>query len=242
VRRVHALLWFGGVALGLAAEWAAFGFGDLRHAVPDLLTGLDAARMWPDRLESRAGEPQRPAARGHRRRVVRGNFAGALLHLHRGPLVHVLLTDLSGRAGSRLDRAAVVLGYAAAVVAPVWDGEAMTLVLSAALGLVAVLGYRACVGPERRARAVSFAATEAVALVLVTGAAARLAFPAGDADEPALLAYQLALCAVAVALTSALVARTWERTALTDLVVDLGERRSGTLSDALARALGDPTL
>jgi len=34
----------------------------------------------------------------------------------------------------------------------------------------------------------------------------------------------------------------WERAAVTDLVVELGEARSGTLRDALARALGDPTL
>jgi signal transduction histidine kinase len=36
--------------------------------------------------------------------------------------------------------------------------------------------------------------------------------------------------------------RPWERPAVTDLVVDLGETRSRTVRDALARALGDPTL
>ena len=55
-----------------------------------------------------------------------------------------------------------------------------------------------------------------------------------------LLAYQVALCVVAVMLAVRLVA---PRTAVVaDLVVELGETRSGTLRDALANALGDPTL
>ena len=54
--------------------------------------------------------------------------------------------------------------------------------------------------------------------------------------------YEAALCALAVALLAALVREPWARSRVTDLVVDLGEARSGTLRDALARALGDPTL
>ena len=47
---------------------------------------------------------------------------------------------------------------------------------------------------------------------------------------------------LAVALLAALVREPWARKGITDLVVDLGEARSETLRDALARALGDPTL
>jgi signal transduction histidine kinase len=56
------------------------------------------------------------------------------------------------------------------------------------------------------------------------------------------LAQALGLCALAFALLAGLIARPWERVPLADLVVELGEARSGTLRTALARMLGDPTL
>jgi signal transduction histidine kinase len=54
------------------------------------------------------------------------------------------------------------------------------------------------------------------------------------------LLYQAALCCVALLLTAGLPAA--EASAVVDLVVELGETRSGTLRDALATTLGDPTL
>jgi signal transduction histidine kinase len=56
------------------------------------------------------------------------------------------------------------------------------------------------------------------------------------------LAQALGLCALALALLAGLIARPWERAPFVDLVVELGEARSGTLRTALARTLGDPTL
>jgi signal transduction histidine kinase len=68
---------------------------------------------------------------------------------------------------------------------------------------------------------------------------ARLRVPDGVALDPALLAYVVALVIVACGLT-------WRArrpaSLVADLVVELGESRSGTLRDRLARALGDPTL
>jgi signal transduction histidine kinase len=81
-----------------------------------------------------------------------------------------------------------------------------------------------------------------LSIVLAAGAAARLAFPEGDADEPALLAYEVALCAAAVGLAAALVGARWLRPPVADLVVQLGETRTATIRDALAHALGDPSL
>jgi signal transduction histidine kinase len=81
-----------------------------------------------------------------------------------------------------------------------------------------------------------------LALVLAGGAAARLAIPAGGANEPALLALEATLCALAGGLLAGLVSPSWERAAVTDLVIELGESRAGTLRGELARALGDPTL
>jgi signal transduction histidine kinase len=67
-------------------------------------------------------------------------------------------------------------------------------------------------------------------------------FPTHGAKETSLLVYQAALCALAIALLAGLIRAPWERAAVTDLVVELGEVPSATLRDALARALGDPTL
>ena len=64
--------------------------------------------------------------------------------------------------------------------------------------------------------------------------------PAGDAADPALLAFEVALCVIAVFLVRRL--RTLTTATVADLVVELDEMRSGTLRDGLAVALGDPTL
>ena len=39
MKRIGLLLWPAGVALGVLAEWAGFGWGDPRHWVPDLAVG-----------------------------------------------------------------------------------------------------------------------------------------------------------------------------------------------------------
>jgi signal transduction histidine kinase len=85
-------------------------------------------------------------------------------------------------------------------------------------------------------------AATGLGFVLAGGAAARLVVPAGGSNEPSLLALEATLCALAVGLLAGLISPSWSRSAITDLVVELGESRSGTLRDELARALGDPTL
>jgi signal transduction histidine kinase len=253
MRRFRLLLWPAGAALGIAAEWISFGGVAPRHWVPDLVTGwtLIACGLvaWSRRPESRIGALM--AATGLS--WFLGNFAtgGAApvdwvgahaLYLYRGPLIHLLVAYPSGRLSSRLDRAAVALGYAAAVVTPVWRSEIATIVLGVLLVAVCARSYRRAFGPARRARLLALPAAAAVGLVLVGGAAARLAVPAGDAGESSLLALEATLCAVAVGLLAGLLSPSWERAAVTDLVVELGESRSGTLRDELARALGDPSL
>jgi signal transduction histidine kinase len=54
--------------------------------------------------------------------------------------------------------------------------------------------------------------------------------------------YDVALCVIALSLTVSILVAPWERSAVADLVVELGEARSGTLRGQLSRALGDPTL
>ena len=76
--------------------------------------------------------------------------------------------------------------------------------------------------------------------VLILGAVARMVVPGADAVVPALLAYEVVLCGIAVGLFVRLGAP--PPTVVTDLVVELAESRSGTLRDRLAAVVADPTL
>jgi signal transduction histidine kinase len=253
VRWFRLLLWPAGAAVGIAAEWIFFGWDDSRHWVPDLVTGwtLIACGLvaWSRRPESRSGALM--AATGFS--WFLGNFATAgvapvdwlgahALYVYRGPLIHLLITYPSGRLSSPFDRAAVAVGYAATVVTPVWQSEIATIVLAVLLVAVCARSYVGAVGLARRARLLALRAAAGLGLVLSAGASARLAVPAEHANEPSLLALEATLAAVAGGLLAGLLSPSWGRAVVTDLVVELGESRSGTLRDELARALGDPSL
>jgi hypothetical protein len=244
--------WFGlvglaGVALGLTAEWA-----DPRHWILDLAVGwtligcgLVASRQRP---ESRTGALL--AATGFTWFV--GNFAQVgvavvawvaahLVYLHRGPLVQLVLTYPSGRAGSRLVRGAVAVGYAAAVTT-IWGSEAATIVLAGLLLAVCAREYGRSVGSARRTRLIALQAAAGLSLVLAGTAAARLLLPSGEVGRPTLLIYEAALCVLAGGLLAGLLVAPWQRATVADLVVGLGEARPGTVRGELARALSDPSL
>ena len=141
-----------------------------------------------------------------------------------------------------LDRVAIAGGYLAAVVTPIWQSEPATIALSACLVAVASASYLRAVGRERRERLAAWQATTFVGVVIAGGAAARMIGGSQGMRDDLVLAQAVALCVLAVALLAGLVARPWERVPLADLVVELGEARSGTVRTALARMLGDPTL
>jgi signal transduction histidine kinase len=242
-----------GAALGLTAEWVRFGWGDPRHWISDLAVGWSfigcGLIAWARRPESRTGPLM--AATGFTLFV--GNFAGVgvaavawvaahLVRLHRGPLVQLVLTYPSGRPGSRLVRGAIAAGYAAAVITPIWRSEAATILLAGLLVAVCAREYVRAVGPSRRARLMALQAAAGLSLVLAGTAAARLLLPLEEVSGPLLLVYEVALCALAGGLLAGLLLAPWQRTAIADLVVELGEARSGTLRGELSRALGDPSL
>ena len=195
MRSLRMLLWPAGALLGLAAEWVSFGWEDPRHWIPDLVTGwtLIACGLvaWSRRGDSRSGPLL--AATGFA--WFLGNFATGALYLYRGPLVHLLVTYPSGRPSSRREVAAVAVGYATAVVTPVWRSEVVTIVLAFLLVAVCARSYLKAVGPARRARLVALWAAGGLGLALAGGAAARLAVPGGDAGDPSLLALEVTLCA-----------------------------------------------
>jgi signal transduction histidine kinase len=242
MRSLRVLLWPAGALLGLGAEWVAFGWDDPRHWIPDLVTGwtLIACGLvaWSRRGDTLSGPLL--AATGFS--WFLGNFATGALYLYRGPLVHLLVTYPSGRPSSRREVAAAAVGYAAAVVTPVWRNEVSTIVLAVLLVAGCARLYSRAVGPARRARLVALWAAGSLGLVLAAGAVARLAVPGGGASDPSLLALEATLCAVAGGLLAGLLSRSWEHGAVTDLVIELSEKRGRTLRDELARALADPSL
>ncbi len=251
--RRSGLVWLAGGVLGLTAEWVGFGWGDPREWIPDLAVGwsfigcgLVASGRRP---QSRTGLLL--AATGFT--WFLGNFADVgvaavawaaahLVYLYRGPLVQLLLTYPSGRPGSRLVRGAVALGYAVAVITPIWRSAGATMLLAGLLLGVCAREYARAVGPLRRARRVALQAAAGLSVVLAGTAAARLLLPPGEVSGPALLVYEATLCVLTGGLLAGLLVAPWQRAAVADLVVELGEARPGTLRGELARALGDPSL
>ena len=243
MRALRLWLWPVGAAVGLAAEWVYFDFEDWGDWLPDLATGwtLIACGLvaWALRPESRSGPLL--AATGFA--WFAANLVGdQALYLHRGPLIHLSLSYPYGRLGRPLDRSVVAIGYGAALVPAVWSSEIATFALSALFVAVAGHGYIRALGRERRTRLAALGATAFVSAVLVGTATARLASPTPELTDATLLVYEAALCALAVVLLAGLVLEPWARTRVADLVVDLRQAGSGTLRDALAQALGDPTL
>jgi signal transduction histidine kinase len=251
VRRL-GLVGLAGVALGLTAEWVGFGWSDPRHWIPDLAVGWTFIGCgligWARRPESRTGPLM--AATGFTWFVW--NFADVgvaalawlaahLVYLHRGPLVHLVLAYPSGRPASRLVRGAVAGGYAAAVTT-IWGSEAATILLAGLLLAVCAREYVRAVGGARRARLIALQTAAGLSLVLAGTAAARLLLPPGEVSGALLILNEVALCVLAGGLLAGLLVAPWQRAVVADLVVELGEARSGTVRGELSRALGDPSL
>jgi signal transduction histidine kinase len=226
--------------LGVAAERSLYGPGDVRHWLPDLLTGwiLIAAGLVAARDARLPGVLL--AASGAL--WFAGNIAGHAAVVHRAPLAQLLLAFPRGRPEGRLETGAVAFAYAATVVAGFAWGDLGTLSLAVVLVAVGGLRSQRAVGRRRRERRYGLGGSVffAVALTLVAGV--NLLTDTASARRGTLLGYEAALAAVAVYAAYCLGRRPWERLAVTDLVVDLGETRAETVRDALARALGDPTL
>ena len=160
-------------------------------------------------MAARPGDRLDAAGRGARGALAQAGAAGLLLGatsvawfagtlwpslatLHRAPLAQAIFSFPSGRLTAFLGRAAVGLVY---VTWPWGGSEAATIAFAVLLLAVPLTQLRGVVGVERRSRTPAVWAAAGISLVLVVGAAARLAFPLGDADDPALLAYEAVICA-----------------------------------------------
>lgn len=238
--RVRLALGVVGFAFALVVEWATW-TGDLGLAVADLLTGLVLLSLgllaWQRRGSSATGLLL--TASGFAWFV--GSLVPAALYLHRGVLIHLVLSYPSGRLRSRTERILIAGGYVYGGVYVVARNDVATLVMALALCATAVRRHLVSSGPQRRARAAAVAAAVALGTALTLSAATGLA--GIDDARVVLFSYDVLTAVLAVWLFADLLWGRWSQTALTGLVVDLGDvGDAGRLRDRLAHAVGDPLL
>jgi signal transduction histidine kinase len=228
-----------GVAVGVAAEASSYLPGDA-SAVGDFAVGM--AFVIGAALVVRRSTPMACLFAATGFTWFAGGLAGALVFLHRGPLVQLLLGYPRGRLESRLARALVAVAYVDGAVYALGRSHLLTLVLLGAVLVAAGRRWARAYGPERRARGAALSALLAVAAVLGIAEIAR-ASGAGVSSDTFLWAYEIVLVLAAAGLTADLLSGRWARAAVTGLVADLGDlEREATLQARLARSVGDPSL
>lgn len=205
----------------------------------DLLVGIVwigvSAALWREERTRRMAA----IAAGLAATWLAGSIEPALVVLHRGPLMQLVLAYPSGRLDSSAARVVVAAAYVQGALGAELDEPGWTLAFGIVLAGAGSLRALAATGAVRRSRLVPAAVAAGAGVVLSVGALSRVA--GGDADV--LLAYQLLLIAGGVAVALDLRAARWSAASITGLVVDLGERSAGgVVRDRLARAIGDPTL
>jgi signal transduction histidine kinase len=164
--------------------------------------------------------------------------AAEVLWLHRGVLLHAIVSFASGRLRAPAERLIVALGYLTSL-APFARIEAVSLGVWVLALLVIAQRTRSASADRRWEPTAALRSSLAVTLLLAGAWLARTA--AGPVVDPTVLvAYQLVLATVAVGLTLALVRDRSVQVA--DLVVELAEGSTGELQDALAAALDDASL
>jgi signal transduction histidine kinase len=176
--------------------------------------------------------------------------------LHIAVFAHLLLAFPTGRLDSRLARGLVIAGYVDLALlenAPLIAGESdVTRALSrAALALMIVLFVAGLVILARRWRAASLPWRRSVAPLLIPGAigyASLILFLFNLLLEQPLgtipgWIFRIGYAAIPIVFLVGLLRTRLARASVAELVVELSEPRPpGELRDALARALGDPSL
>jgi signal transduction histidine kinase len=251
------------IALGLYAEWAALSRGpleaaasgaEIRLAAADFVVGLVLVGCglvaWTSRPETRTGLLLTAAGIAW----FLGTFAGSgwtgyadfgalFLTLHRGPIVHALLSYPTGRLERPAEWAAVAFSYVVSAIAEVGETPVATISLAAVVLVVGAQRFARAVGPQRRARAAAAVGSAAFAAILLFSGLARLGGSTASLERGVLWAYQVVVAGIAIGLTLDLVRGGWVTATVTGLVVDLGKgEETGTLRDHLANALGDRSL
>jgi signal transduction histidine kinase len=166
-----------------------------------------------------------------------GTVEASLAALHRGPLVHALLSVPDGRLRPRIAVAATAAAYVSGALSELANAEWSTLAVAALLLLAGVAQTRR----RRIGRPPLTAETVALAGALVLGAVASLSDV--GLEDIAAWGYYVVVAVVAVAVPLRLASSRWTGAALSGLVADLGELETAEgLRDRLARLVGDPDL
>ena len=237
--RLAGALIAAGVVLGVAAEWSAYLPDEPAAAVGDFVVGLVFVAGGALVLRRSAATGALLAATGFA--WFLGGLVSWLVFLHRGPLVHLLLSFPRGRLESRFERTVVAGAYAEALVYPLGRSSVATLVLLAALLVASLVRHARAGGAERRARAAALLATGGVVAVLGAAAVARLSGTGADATW--LWTYEIVLALAGAGLSADLLWGRWTQAAVTGVVVELGDLdRESTLRGRLAHSVGDPSL
>ncbi|MEO5661883.1 MAG: ATP-binding protein [Nocardioides sp.] len=244
------IVWSAGVVLGLAAEGTLGRWDEPGRWLPDLAVGLTLlccgliAGRW--RPGSWAGWLLMAAGFGWFLPNFSdtwpegvGLLAAALLFVHRGPLLHLVLAYPNGRTSSRPVQAAVAIAYVAAVAQAFWPQPVLALAVAAMVLVVTLRLYAAGSRPEQRARLVALAMAVAWFVLTAGEALAQRLGPSRRLDDHLLLVYEGGVGLIALGLTYGLRTTGWDRTAVTDLVVELGAASGRGLRAELATVLGN---
>jgi signal transduction histidine kinase len=168
------------------------------------------------------------------------DLAPAMTFLHRGFLIHLVLSHPGGRLGTPV-RVAVTAGYLYSALFSVAANDAASLGMATVV--VVVAGHRTVVtnGQHRRSTRFALGAAACLGAALVVGPVSRIS-GVGTAAGVLALYDVMVVCVALTVLADVLRVRS-SRVALTGLVVDLGEATdSDVLRGRLAARLGDPAL
>jgi DNA-binding CsgD family transcriptional regulator len=168
-------------------------------------------------------------------------------------IAHQVVVFPRGRARTRLERGLVGSAYALALggyvlseVAPATNEvlAGIGIVLAVVILFVVVERWTTATAPERRAlEPVLWAGPPVLVVVAVSIARDYIGVSLSDAGDTALDWAQLIYTAIPLAFLVGVLRTRLQRAAVGDLVVELGEVTSPSgVRDALARALGDPSL
>lgn len=167
----------------------------------------------------------------------------ALLYVHRGPFVHLILAYPTGHVRSGLDRMVVAIAYVDGLVISVAQNDVLTIGLAGMVVAAGAGGLRGQPPNLRKARALATGVAALVGAALVLGSASRLAGTTAFSDSLLLVTYEATLVVAAFSLAGGLLVNRPQRAAVADIVVELEAMpRSETLRDALSRAFADPAL
>jgi signal transduction histidine kinase len=169
-----------------------------------------------------------------------GDFVGALVFAHRGPLTHFLLLYPDTRLRSWPKRSVVIGVYVASFVYPIGQLTLVTAALFVAVLIAGVVGTPRVPSASLRSARLATAGAALLWGLLTAAAVGRLAGARIDAFM--LVAYQIALMGILTAIAIANRYRLSRTAIVTSLAVDLGEGSARSLRDVLAEVLGDPSV